>query len=559
MARIDGMLVRVFAGNARCELIFQTNAAPTLRSSAGNAPLLKQVLSTSQVVSALSETVPAELLAKFPMEGLSRWPYLSPAGPVLIQFEKRLERVRATLRPTTTEKVAEEFGDRFTPPEGLRIMADGPAMLIPTRDGAKAAQAAPEEANKPAPVALQLVSEPEPITAQVMPQVPAEAMSFLLQTMLDRRASDLHLSTGNPPRFRIDGDMTSAAFAALTNDALKELLWTITPEVNRQQWESNRDTDFAHEIADARFRVNIFKDRKGIGAVFRHIPSVIRSAEDMGLSPAILDLCKLSKGLVLVTGPTGSGKSTTLAAMIDYINTTRDDHIITIEDPVEFVHPSKRCLINQREVGPDTNTFKQALRAALREDPDVVLVGELRDLETVAMAIETAETGHLVFGTLHTNTAASTVDRLVDQFPSDRQEQVRTMLSESLKGVVSQTLCKKIGGGRVAAQEVLLGTNSVANLIREKKTFQLGSVMQTGRSQGMCMLNDALFELVKKNLVEPQEALAKSVARAEMKALLERSGFKLEAPGPVPGPVEVPAAASAAPANKPLVLRKTGT
>jgi twitching motility protein PilT len=242
----------------------------------------------------------------------------------------------------------------------------------------------------------------------------------------------------------------------------------------------------------------------------------------------VLDLCDLPKGLVLVTGPTGSGKSTTLAAMIDYINRHRTDHIITIEDPIEFVHPNKQCLVNQREVGTHTQGFKAALRAALREDPDIVLVGELRDLETISIAIETAETGHLVFGTLHTNTAPSTVDRIIDQFPADRQSQIRTMLSESLKGVIAQTLCKKIGGGRAAAQEILLCNGAISNLIREGKTFQIPSVLQTSRGSGMQTLNDALLDLVKQKVVAPAEALAKSVARAELKSAFERAGIKVE-------------------------------
>jgi twitching motility protein PilT len=262
--------------------------------------------------------------------------------------------------------------------------------------------------------------------------------------------------------------------------------------------------------------------------VLRQIPNQIRSAEEMGLSKAVLDLCYLAKGLVLVTGPTGSGKSTTLATMIDYINRNREDHIITIEDPIEFVHPNKKCLVNQREVGTHTGSFKNALRAALREDPDIVLVGEMRDLETIAIALETAETGHLVFGTLHTNTAPSTVDRIIDQFPPDRQEQIRVMLSESLKAVISQTLCKKIGGGRVAAHEILLCVSGVANLIREGKTFQIPSIMQTGRGQGMCTMNDALLDLVKRKLVEPKEAWAKAPSKAELKASMERAGFRVD-------------------------------
>jgi twitching motility protein PilT len=328
---------------------------------------------------------------------------------------------------------------------------------------------------------------------------------------------------------RIDGDMVAVDdYGPIGPERLKELVWTLAPEKNREEWHGKKDTDFAHETGEARFRVNVFADRKGIGAVLRQIPNEILTAEKMGLSQAILDLCWLSKGLVLVTGPTGSGKSTTLAAMIDYINRNRSDHVITIEDPIEFVHPNKRCLVNQREVGVHTGSFKAALRAALREDPDVVLVGELRDLETIAIAIETAETGHLVFGTLHTNTAPSTVDRLIDQFPADRQAQIRMMLSESLKGVLSQTLCKRIGGGRVPALEVLLGVGSVANLIREGKTFQIPSIMQTGRAAGMVTLNDALFELVKKRVVEPKEAWMKAVAKADFKALLERANIKVD-------------------------------
>jgi twitching motility protein PilT len=261
--------------------------------------------------------------------------------------------------------------------------------------------------------------------------------------------------------------------------------------------------------------------------VLRQIPNNILTAEQMNISKSILDLCFLPKGLVLVTGPTGSGKSTTLAAIIDYINRNRTDHIITIEDPIEFVHPNKKCLVNQREVGIHTGSFKHALRAALREDPDIVLVGEMRDLETIAIAIETAETGHLVFGTLHTNTAPSTVDRVIDQFPADRQSQIRVMLSESLKAVISQTLCKKIGGGRVPALEVLMVTTAVANLIREGKTFQILSSMQTAKGIGMCVMNDSLLDLVKKKLVEPKDAFAKSLNKADFKTLLEREGIRI--------------------------------
>jgi len=355
--------------------------------------------------------------------------------------------------------------------------------------------------------------------------------------MVAAGASDLHLCVGSPPIVRKDGHMQplDPAAAPLSAEVLVQLLAPIMPETNRTEFSERHDTDFAYEVAGlARFRGNAFVDRKGPGAVFRVIPAKILTAEQLGLSPAILQLCRLQKGLVLVTGPTGSGKSTTLCAMVDYINRTRNDHLITIEDPIEFVHQNQKCLINQREVRTHTDSFKNALRAALREDPDIVLVGELRDLETVAIAIETAETGHLVFGTLHTTTAASTVDRIIDQFPSDRQAQIRVMLSESLRGVIAQNLCRKIGGGRVAALEVLIATQPVTNLIREGKTFQIPSIMQVGRAAGMVSLNDSLMELVTKKLVAPDEALAKAVDKNGFEALLKRANIT---PAPAPKPV----------------------
>jgi twitching motility protein PilT len=357
---------------------------------------------------------------------------------------------------------------------------------------------------------------------------PTHAIDALFHAQVAAGASDLHLCVGSPPLVRKDGHMQplDPAAAPLTQDDIESLLAPIMPEKNRKEFGVRHDTDFAYEIAElARFRANAFFDRNGPGGVFRVIPSKILTAEALGLSPHILQLCQLNKGLVLVTGPTGSGKSTTLCAMIDYINRTRKEHLITIEDPIEFVHPNKACLINQREVGVHTDSFKDALRAALREDPDILLVGELRDLETVAIAIETAETGHLVFGTLHTTTAASTVDRVIDQFPADRQSQIRVMLSESLRGVIAQTLCRKIGGGRVAALEVLIVTSAVGNLIREGKTFQIPSMMQVGKNVGMISLNDALMDLVTKKLIEPAEAYAKAVDKNGMEMLLKRVGF----------------------------------
>jgi twitching motility protein PilT len=353
------------------------------------------------------------------------------------------------------------------------------------------------------------------------------AIDQLLRELVTQGASDLHVCVGMPALMRKDGDIQPLVKDGPALDAaeVSALLQEIMPEANRAEFEARHDSDFAHEIEGvARFRANVFTDRKGMGGVFRVIPTTILSAEALHLSPHILQLCQLTKGLVLVTGPTGSGKSTTLCALIDYINRNRQEHIITIEDPIEFVHPNKSCLINQREVRTHTDSFKSALRAALREDPDIVLVGELRDLETIAIAIETAETGHLVFGTLHTTTAASTVDRVIDQFPADRQAQIRVMLSESLRGVIAQTLCRKIGGGRVAALEVLLVNGAISNLIREAKTFQLPSMMQVGKANGMVMLNDALFELVKSRTITREEALLKSVDKANMDSMLKRVG-----------------------------------
>ncbi len=350
------------------------------------------------------------------------------------------------------------------------------------------------------------------------------------EKMIQVGASDLHMTTGLQPFFRLHGDMVGIDGAAPKNaEEMRDLLFEIAPEENKKQFHEECDTDFAYEIEGlARFRCNFFMERNGPGAVFRQIPAEILTAEQLGLPKAVRELCYLSKGLVLVTGPTGSGKSTTLAAMIDHINKTRADHIITIEDPIEFVHKSQRSLVHQREVGKHTESFKRALRAALREDPDIVLVGEMRDLETIEIAIETAETGHLVFGTLHTTTAATTVDRIIDQFPSGRQAQIRTMLASSMKGVVAQTLCKKKPKGRVAALEVLIGTKAVSALIREGKTHQLISAMQTGARVGMKLLNDSLVDLVQEGLVDPLEAYIKAVDKDSLMTKLQHIGVSVD-------------------------------
>lgn len=369
------------------------------------------------------------------------------------------------------------------------------------------------------------VSAPS-LTLVTSDTTPTAEMDGLFRQMVEMNASDLHLSSGSVPMVRHDGDMKPMPERRqLAADEVRRILWPIAPERNREEFSRRNDSDFAYEIEGlARFRCNFFMDRKGMGGVFRVIPSRIMSAEEMGLSKEILDLCNLSKGLVLVTGPTGSGKSTTLTALVDYINRNRTNHVITIEDPIEFVHENKKCLVNQRQVGEHTDSFKDALRAALREDPDIVLVGEMRDLETVSIALETAETGHLVFGTLHTSSAASTVDRIIDQFPADRQDQIRVMLASSLKGVISQVLCKKISGGRVPAMEVMMGTPPIANLIREAKIFQIPSIMQTSRKQGMTMLNDSLVDLVRRKVIEPREAYLKAIDKTTIAGMLSALG-----------------------------------
>jgi len=347
----------------------------------------------------------------------------------------------------------------------------------------------------------------------------------LFQMMLAQDGSDLHLCVGRSPYIRRHGDISGLKLPTATKEDITKMITEIMPERNRKQFEETYDTDFAYEIEGlARFRCNVRMDRFGMAGVFRQIPCDVLTAKQLELPKGVTDFCYLSKGLVVVTGPTGSGKSTTLAAMIDLINKERSDHIITIEDPVEFVHQDQSCIVTQREVHTHTMSFSNALRAALRQDPDIVMVGEMRDLETIETAIETAETGHLVFGTLHTNTVPSTIDRIIDAFPADRQSQIRTMLSTSLKGAIAQTLCKRKKGGRVAALEILIVDHGVGSLIRDGKTFQIQSAMQIGAGKGNLLLNDSLARLVAEDIVDPDEAYIKAVDKED---LIER--FKKQA------------------------------
>ena len=324
-------------------------------------------------------------------------------------------------------------------------------------------------------------------------------------------ASDLHLSAGLPPMIRVDGDVRRINLPAMDHKQVHGLIYDIMNDKQRKDYEEFLETDFSFEVPGvARFRVNAFNQNRGAGAVFRTIPSKVLTMEDLGMGQVFKDISSVPRGLVLVTGPTGSGKSTTLAAMMDYINDTRYEHILTIEDPIEFVHESKKCLVNQREVHRDTLGFNEALRSALREDPDIILVGELRDLETIRLALTAAETGHLVFGTLHTTSAAKTIDRVVDVFPAEEKSMVRSMLSESLQAVISQTLMKKMGGGRIAAHEIMIGTAAIRNLIREDKIAQMYSAIQTGGSLGMQTLDQCLERLLQKGLISREAARAKA-------------------------------------------------
>ncbi len=499
MAQIDKLIETI--GRLQAEQLIVSSGERIALNVGGQSRLLSdRPVTARQIEELLKPVVPPDRAALLSGDGDHEFLYESPTGPVTLT----LTRANGSLR-------------LLIGPAGAAAPADaGPAAPVP-----KAAVPVPEPA---APAAASV-----PAAAEMGDR---PAIDRLFRKMVEQGCSDLHLTSGNSPLFRKDGEIVPLGESApLSGAEVSDLLRPIAAERYWREFEADHDADFSYEIPGvARFRCNLFLDRLGPGGVFRVIPSVIPTAEQLGLSKAILELCHLTKGFVVVTGPTGSGKSTTLASMVDYINKKRADHIITIEDPIEFVHPKGRCLINQREVGIHTGGFKPALRAALREDPDIVLVGEMLDLETAAIAIETAETGHLVFGTLHTNSAPSTVDRIIDQFPADRQSQVRTMLSESLKGVIAQTLRRKKGGGRVAAMEVLIVNPAVGNLIREGKTYQIPSIMQTGKALGMVTMNDSLLELIRRKLVDPEEALAKSYAKADLRAALERAGLTAGTP-----------------------------
>jgi twitching motility protein PilT len=537
MLRLD-FYVQHLVRQAAAELQLASNEPVRFKFPDGETRQSNAPLDHAQILQLVQEAAPPASSDELRRTRATKFMHVTEAG---VKVDVAIEAAgpqsyRVVVKPA--EEAARPGASRRSTAGARRSVRAAPMPQRP---------AAPAPAPAPAPVAAPAPAAPKPAakvegavkvsaaaaTGVRVEPVPGEPkLNHWLRLMVAVGASDLHCTSDTPPLVRRHGEMTPLFDRGpVSNDELRAVLMEIIPKRNETEFAEKNDTDFAHAIEGvARFRANYFVDRRGVGAVFRQIPFTILTPQQLGIPPKVLDLCYLSKGLVLVTGPTGSGKSTTLAALLDVVNEKRHDHIITIEDPIEFVHPTKNCLVNQREVGVHTMSFKSALRAALREDPDIVLVGEMRDLETIAIAIETAETGHLVFGTLHTTSAPSTVDRIIDQFPADRQAQIRTMLSESLRGVVSQMLCKKKGGGRVAAYEIMIATPAVANLIREGKTFQLKSVMQTGRALGMQTMNDHLFELVKSDQVEPLEAYMKSNDKMVFKEMLTKVGIKIEVP-----------------------------
>ncbi|HWC46937.1 MAG TPA: PilT/PilU family type 4a pilus ATPase, partial [Casimicrobiaceae bacterium] len=534
MPQLDRLLSAVISNKADALTLDEGDPAKLELQGSARA-VTKSPLTAQQVIGLLKEIAPPDAGRQLDTTRSANFTYTFADGAFAVRAAHEGGKWRARITPGSGVPSAESPENGFDPLAGFQSSAsfltpsEPPAVTRPTPAApmprpamatpmsSAAIPNAPRSAPTPASVPAQrpaAAAAPAAAPAPVAPVAATKAASGaaldhvqefegseearatieqLLRTTVERGASDLHLRCGEPPIIRLHGEMHRLeGWSALENAQLDSMLRSIMPERNRIEYHDTNDTDYAHEIPGcARFRANALRDRKGVAAVFRQIPSQVVNVDQMQITPEVQQLCYLTKGLVLVTGPTGSGKSTTLCALVDMVNRVRNDHVITIEDPIEFVHPNKNCIITQRQVGVHTKSFKSALRAALREDPDIVLVGELRDLDTVSIAIETAETGHLVFGTLHTTTAPGTIDRIIDQFPADRQEQIRIMLSDSLKGVISQTLCKKIGGGRVAAREILLSIPAVANLIREAKTFQIHSIMQTSRRLGMVTLNDA--------------------------------------------------------------------
>jgi twitching motility protein PilT len=495
MAQLDRLISSLGTTPGATILLTPDNPAE-LFGSGQMRPLTRHPLTTRQILALVREVAPPSALTDLDLGARCTFVYPSPSGAVQVAVERASTGVRVRIDDSAAalgELPADASPPIGTPGWPLVAVSESNLRVVPLEDS------------------------------------PKTRLEGLLSAMLDRGASDLHLRVDEPPVLRLQGDLMRLEGApTLAADDLSQMIDAILSPRHAEELSTRFDTDFAWSIPErSRFRVNVFHDRKGIGATFRAVPMHVATVEDLSLPAELCALAQLPSGLVLVTGPTGSGKSTTLSALVDLVNRTRSDHIVTVEDPIEFVHPSKRGLVTQREIGEHAEGFARALRSALREDPDVVLVGEMRDLATTRAAIEMAETGHLVFATLHTNTATSSVERMVDQFPGDQQEQIRLMLSDSLRAVISQVLCRRVGGGRVAAREVLLVTPAVANLIREKKTFQVPSVMQTSRKMGMSTMTDALVELLSGGQIDATEAYRRAIDKPALVTALRTAGYDL--------------------------------
>ncbi len=525
MAQLDRLLSHVIT-KAGTRLEVKADRKPRLELKNGEAIDLLPTPLPSVMVDVLSgDVVPADLKVAWQRDGAADFEY---------ELSGMTFRIRLSRYMDSPHILAELKGPAKPPLSAAPMVEVTQPSAAPAQPRPAQERSAPEasETLRLAPSPGRSAPEaPRPAAPRPRKAHSNPLAERLLSALLEQQGSDLHCTSQEPPLVRVNGDMKELeGFGPLDAATLTETMEALANPAAWQRFQEHHDADFAYayEAGGCRLRVNFFQDRVGPGLVCRVIPNQIPDPDRLGIPDPVRRLATLSKGLVLVTGPTGSGKSTTLAAVIDLANQKRKDHILTIEDPIEFVHPRKGCLVNQREVGTHTDSFKSGLRAALREDPDVVMVGEMRDLETIAIALETAATGHLVFGTLHTSSAIGTVDRIVDQFPADRQQQIRVMLADSLKCVVSQVLLKKVGGGRLAALETLFITPAIANLIREGKNFQITSAMQTGRSYGQRLMNDTLVELVQARKVEPLEAYLKCPDKESFINACKRAGIPFD-------------------------------
>jgi twitching motility protein PilT len=491
MSAVDGMLQMIVEQNAKGLRLAAGSPARIIDASGTSQEASSQDLTRQEILQLVGPIVPEQARRRLPRESTVDFDYASPSGPFKVTILRNGSEI------------------------AVSFAADAAAAAAPPAPAVPAAPLVPgDEVPMPAPPTPSVILRGHPIDR-------------LFRVLWASQGSDLHLSAGMPPLMRKDGQIQvlEVDAPALGGDDITSLLDPIVPPARRDELASRHDTTFAYEVTGlGRFRAKVFADRKGRGAVFRFIPAVLMTAEELNLSPYVLRLCTLQNGLVIVTGPSGAGKSTTLSVLVDYINRTRTDHLITIEDPIEYLHESKGCLINQREIGTHTDSVAAALHAALLEDPNIVMVGDLRDAATAKLALQIVESGHLVLATLPAATATTAIDRVIDQFPETQHAHIRMLLSEALKGVIAQTMCRRAGGGRVAAFEVLLVTSAIANLIREGKTFQVPSMIQASRAQGMISQGDALMELVTSQAVAAEEAYAKAVDKAGFEELLMRAG-----------------------------------